>query len=149
MKVNNAAMELSPIQVLVISPSQENRAALQRMLVANGLTPILCGSLLESRHFLEANEIRVVICDDSLPDNGLRSIVEEGRKRPTPLPVIAVSRTGDWKECLDALRIGAFDYLALPPDLREVDRILKLALRETVPRRNLAMTGLVPSARVL
>lgn len=139
MRANKGAEELSPIQVLVISPSQENRFALQNVLVASGLAPILCCSLTESRKFLEDGDIRIVIFDDCPPDNGLQAIVEEMSKRPIPVPVIAVSRTGEWDECLAALRVGAFDYLALPPKRDEVDRVVGLALGDSFPRSGIAV----------
>jgi DNA-binding response OmpR family regulator len=74
MRSDEGAKELSPIEVLVISPSQENRAALQNVLVASGLAPILCSSLSEGRKFLGDDDIGIVIFDDCLPD--------KDRKRP-------------------------------------------------------------------
>jgi sigma-B regulation protein RsbU (phosphoserine phosphatase) len=143
MRANEGGEELSLIQVLVISPSQENRAALRNVLVASGLAPILCSSLSEGRKFLEDDDIRVVIFDDCLPDKGLQSTVEEMAKRPIPVPVIAVSRTGEWDECLAALRVGAFDYMALPPRRDEVDRVLRLALGDSLQRSGRAAAGVV------
>jgi DNA-binding NtrC family response regulator len=143
MRANEGGEELSLIQVLVISPSQENRAALQNVLVASGLAPILCSSLSEGRKFLEDDDIRIVIFDDCLPDKGLQSTVEEMAKRPIPVPVIAVSRTGEWDECLAALRVGAFDYMALPPRRDEVDRVLRLALGDSLQRSGRAVAGVV------
>jgi DNA-binding NtrC family response regulator len=139
MRSDEGAKELSPIEVLVISPSQENRAALQNVLVASGLAPILCSSLSEGRKFLGDDDIGIVIFDDCLPDKDLLSIVEEVGKRPKPLPVIAVSRTGEWGEYLAALRVGAFDYMSLPPQRDEVDRVLRLALGDSFPRSAIAV----------
>ena len=136
MRANSGTEELPPTQVLVISPSQENRAALQGVLVATGLTPILCSSLSEGRRSLEDDDIRIVIFDDCLPNKGLQAIVKETCKRP--VPVIAVSRTGEWDECLAALQVGAFDYMALPPRRDEVDRVLRLALGDSVSRSGIA-----------
>jgi DNA-binding NtrC family response regulator len=143
MRANEGGEELSLIQVLVISPSQENRAALRNVLVASGLAPILCNSLSEGRKFLEDDDIRIVIFDDCLPNKGLQSTVEEMAKRPIPVPVIAVSRTGEWDECLAALRVGAFDYMALPPRRDEVDRVLRLALGDSLQRSGRAVAGVV------
>lgn len=144
MRANNGAEKLSPIQVLVISPSQENRIALQDVLMAIGLEPILCSSLSESRKFQAVDEIRIVMFDDCLHDKGLQSIVEEMGKRPIPVPVIAVSRTGEWHECLAALRVEAFDYMALPPQRDEVKRVLKFALGESFRQNGLAVVGVTP-----
>lgn len=139
MRANKGAEELSPIQVLVIFPSQENRFALQNVLIPSGLAPILCRSVTEGRKFLEDGDIRIVILDDCPPDKGLQAMVEEMSKRPIPVPVIAVSRTGEWDECLAALRVGAFDYLALPPQRDEADRVLRLALSESLRRSGIAV----------
>jgi DNA-binding NtrC family response regulator len=144
MRANSGAEDLSPIQVLVISPSQENRLGLQDVLIASGLVPILCNSLSEGRKILEDEGIRIVMFDDCLHDKGLQSIVEEMGKRPIPVPVIAVSRTGEWHECLAALRVGAFDYMALPPQRDEVKRVLKFALGESFRRNGLAVAGVAP-----
>lgn len=135
MNADEGTKALSAIDVLVISPSKENRTSLQSVLSASGLAPILCDSLSEGRKFLEDDDIRIVIFDDCFADNGLQSIVEELGKRPIPVPVIAVSRTGEWHECLAALRVGAFDYMALPPQRDEVKRVLKLALGERFRRK--------------
>jgi DNA-binding NtrC family response regulator len=143
MRANEGGEELSLIQVLVISPSQENRAALQNVLVASGLAPKLCSSLSEGHKSLEDDDTRIVIFDDCLPDKGLQAIVEEMAKRPIPVPVIAVSRTGEWDECLAALRVGAFDYMALPPRRDEVDRVLRLALGDSLQRSGRAVAGVV------
>lgn len=85
-----------------------------------------------------------MLFDDCLHDKGLQSIVEEMGKRPVPVPVIAVSRTGEWHECLAALRVGAFDYMALPPQRDEVKRVLKFALGESFRRNGLAVAGVAP-----
>lgn len=141
MRAIQKAGELVSIPVLVISPSQENRADLHNVLVASGLRPIVCSSLSEGRQFLEGGHIQLVFFDGCLPDQDLQSLVEEAGKRPKPLPVIAISRTGEWDECLAALRAGAFDYMALPPQREEVDRILKFALGENFQRNGHVVIG--------
>ena len=144
MSADEGTKALSAIDVLVISPSKENRTSLQSVLAASGLAPILCDSLSEGRKFLEDHDIRIVIFDDCFSDNGLQSIVEELGKRPIPVPVIAVSRTGEWHECLAALRVGAFDYMALPPQRDEVKRVLKLALGESFRRKGPVVAEVAP-----
>jgi DNA-binding NtrC family response regulator len=57
------------------------------------------------------------------------------KERTHPIPVIITSRTGGWDEFLKALRQGAFDYLALPPQLEEVKRVLALAHQEAINSR--------------
>jgi len=113
---------------LVISASEENRAALSEALAADGFVPALCGSMAEARKFIEADDTAIVFCDDRLHDGCLKSVVAEVAKQHRSIPVIAVSRTGEWDEYFEALTIGAFDYLSLPPRRDELDRVLASAL---------------------
>lgn len=115
-------------KALVISGSEENRAALSEALAADGFVPAVCSSMAEARKFIESVDTEIVFCDDCLNDGTLRNVVAEVAKRHRPIPVIAVSRTGEWDEYFEALRIGAFDYLSLPLRRDELDRVLASAL---------------------
>lgn len=125
--------EFRPIRALVISSSDENCAALSAVLSSEGLAPILCSSAAEACTMIERDEIAIVFCDDCLPGRCLEKVVAKAGERRNPIPVIAVSRTGEWHEYLEALRIGAFDYLSLPPRRDEWDRVLASALSKGRP----------------
>lgn len=124
------AIGLDSTRALVISASEESRAALSEVLVADGFVPVLCSSMTDARKFIERDDIGIVFCDDCLSDGCLKNVVAEVGKRQRPVPVIAVSRTGEWHEYFEALRAGAFDYLSLPLRRDELDRVLASALRE-------------------
>jgi two-component system, NtrC family, response regulator HydG len=116
------------IKALVISASEENRIALSEALAADGFVPALCSSITEAQKFIESDDTSIVFCDDCVNDGGLKNVVAEVAKRHRPMPVIAVSRTGEWGEYFEALRVGAHDYLSLPLRRDELDRVLASAL---------------------
>lgn len=118
-------------KAVVISASGENGAALSEALAADGFVPALCSSMTEARKFIESDDTAIVFCDDCLHDGTLRNVVAEVSKRHRPIPVIAVSRTGEWGEYFEALRIGAFDYLSLPLRSDELDRVVASALSKS------------------
>lgn len=120
--------EFRPIRALVISSSEENRAALSAVLSSEGLVPILSSSMAEACALIEHGDISIVFCDDCLPGRCLEKVVAKVGERRNLIPVIAVSRTGEWHEYLEALRIGAFDYLSMPPRCDELERVLASAL---------------------
>jgi len=119
------------MKALVISASEETGAALSEALGAEGLVPALCSSVGEALKFMEADDTAIVFCDDCLHNGCLKSVVAEVAERHRTIPVIAVSRTGEWSEYFDALRAGAFDYLSLPLRRDELDRVLASALRKS------------------
>lgn len=127
------ATRLDSTRALVISASEENRAALSEALAADSFEPVLCSSMTDARKFIESDDIGIVFCDDCLSDGCLKNVVAEARERQKPVPVIAVSRTGEWHEYFEALRAGAFDYLSLPLKRDELDRVLVSALSKKRP----------------
>lgn len=120
-------------KALVISASEENRTTLSETLAADGFVPLLCGSMPDARNFLKNDDIAIVFCDDCLSDGCLKNVIAEVGNRRRPVPVIAVSRTGEWDEYFEALHMGAFDYLSLPLRRDELDRVLASALGKERP----------------
>lgn len=133
---NDGNGEFAPAQALVISASEENGAALSAALVFAGLVPVICSSTAQACKLIEGNNIGIIFCDDCLPGYGLEKVVAEVRKRSNRIPVVATSRTGEWAEFLEALRIGALDFLSLPPRQDEVDRVLASVLGNSVRAGN-------------
>lgn len=133
MTATEGMTEFRPTRALVISSSEENRAALSAALSSEGLVPMLCSSMAEACTLIERDEVAIVFCDDCLPGGCLEKVIAKAGERRNPIPVIAVSRTGEWHEYLEALRIGAFDYLSLPPRRDELDRVLTSALSKGRP----------------
>lgn len=138
MTAGEGMTEFRPIRALVISSSEENRAALLAVLSSEGLAPMLCSSMAEACALIEHGEVSIVFCDDCLPGRCLEKVVAKAAEKRNPIPVIAVSRTGEWHEYLEALRIGAFDYLSLPPRRDELDRVLASALSQGRPKAEAA-----------
>ena len=47
--------------------------------------------------------------------------------------MIALSHLWEWDSCVEAISAGAFDYIACPPDSKETERVLRLALEHLEP----------------
>ena len=119
-------------RIAILFNSVENRAELLLAVALAGALPNLCRSFDELKQVVQSDPIAVIVCEDRVPQETFRRILDLTRQSTTPIPIVVASRTGEWEEFLLALRRGAFDYLVLPPQLHEVKRILALALRETV-----------------
>jgi DNA-binding NtrC family response regulator len=118
--------------VLVVFPYSENLDALLKAVAETAkVLPLTCQSFQEAQEVMRYEHIQAIICEDRLSDGALKDILKLANHRNLPIPVIIASRTGEWQEFLRALRQGAFDYIALPPRLEEVRRVLELALAES------------------
>ena len=89
-----------------------------------GLISICCMKFDEARIFMDNEKFGVVFCHETLPDGDFRGVVSAVK----PTPVVVLSRFAEWDHYLAALRAGAFDYIACPPDSAETERILWSAI---------------------
>jgi len=136
-------------EVLVVSSDDEVRRNLAGIVGLCGFEPVLCVTVADSRAVLTRYPICVVVCEEQLADGNYRDLVEAVKRTALDAPVIVVSRLADWNEYLNAVRGGAFDYIALPPRRAEIERTIKSALNERV-RQNQLEAGEVrqPSNRI-
>ena len=113
---------------LVVSSDDQVRRKLAEILGRCGLAPILASTVNESGVALAGHEVFIVLCDDCLVDGSYEDVVKLAGRFNTKLPVIVLSRTGDWPEYLTAIGGGAFDYVPYPPIPQDLQRIIRSAL---------------------
>ena len=111
-------------QVLVISPETEHHEKINAAMHRCGLSSCSCKKFDEARNFLAEQMFSVVLCHDTLPDGDFRDVVAAVK----PTPVVVLSRFAEWEHYIAALRDGAFDYIACPPDSAETERIVRSAI---------------------
>src|ERR1700686_4980745 len=114
-------------QVLVISPEKEHHEKITAAMNRCGLISVCRLKLDEARVFMDKDKFGVVFCHETLPDGDFRGVVSAAR----PTPVVVLSRFAEWDHYLAALRAGAFDYIACPPDFAETERIVWSAIGHT------------------
>lgn len=115
---------------LVVNSDEPVRRKLAEILGKCGITPIFASSVAETGIALAGHEVCIALCNDWLADGNYEDIVKLVGRSEIKVPVIVVSRTGDWPEYLTAISAGAFDYLAYPPIAGDLQRIVRNALQE-------------------
>jgi DNA-binding NtrC family response regulator len=128
LKNPSAARESSGLRVLVTVADSRNRHEIAATMVRCGLQPIPLSTVAESRQVLAQQPVSLVLCEEMLADGSYREILREMDSIATKAPVIVVSRLADWDRYLEAMRWGAFDYLAYPCRPIEVESIVGRAL---------------------
>ena len=118
--------------VLIVSHDKGHRDLLANSASGQGSDAVCCGTIGAAQGSLIRQHFDAVICEDELPDGNFEDLLQYacvplGRK----VPIIVVSRLDDWDSCLTAMRSGAFDYVAFPPQRGEVERSLDMAFAES------------------
>ena len=79
----------------------------------------------------EANEFGVVFSDVKLPDlNGIEVLKEIKRRRPQ-MPVVMVTGHASKETAVEAMRLGAYDYLSKPFNVNDVTTIARRAMERS------------------
>lgn len=119
--------------VLLVDDDIEFVAALSRMLTQSGYrtrSATSTGSALQLLH-RESEGVDLVIADLGLQrESGLDLLLALQGDHPE-LPVILLSASPDATGYLEALRLGAYEYLAKPVDFAELCGVAQRAIRPT------------------
>jgi DNA-binding NtrC family response regulator len=115
---------------LVVGADGEICAILGEALLLCGIAPTLAASISASRQHLATGKFSMVLCQDHLPDGRYSDLLRLNQQTGKSVPVIVVSRTGDWQDYFTAVDLGAQDFLAYPLIPGELQRILRGFLAE-------------------
>ena len=116
------------LQALVASSDPEIRETLKGMLARGGMEALFSSTAEEAEAILFRHPISLVFCEERLPDGSFRDVLGEVKRSARLVPVVVVSRLGDWDKYLEALRLGVHDYIAFPFQRAEVESTINQAL---------------------
>ena len=116
-------------EVLVAASSPENRSALTRVLLAMGVQTAISSSVREARAILSAKPVSLVFCEEKFADGNYQDVLRAVKKLATKAPVVVSSPSHDWNEYLEALRLGAFEFIDGPVRALDVEMIVRYARR--------------------
>ena len=80
---------------------------------------------------LVSQKVDLVLLDVIMPDRGGLELLKEIQGLYPDLPVIMISASSSLRPVVEAMRVGAFDYVAKPFDVQELLRIVKRCLEST------------------
>lgn len=129
---------MSGLQVLVACSHVQKRSALVAILVECGLKATTAANFREVRAVLTQNQVHLVFCEDDLPGGGFRGVLRLTKAIGSGAPVVVCSLLSDLDEYLEAMGLGAFDFIAPPYRGAEVESIVN-SVRQTYLSR--AMGG--------
>jgi len=121
------------LTILVVEDQNREREALSRMLKSEGYRTIGASNRPEAVRAFK-DPVDLVVCDLRLgTDNGLE-VLKDWRDTKPSVPVLMVTAYGDIHSAVEAMKLGASDYLTKPlkPDelLMLLNRYLPMRARE-------------------
>ncbi|MFK5957359.1 MAG: sigma-54 dependent transcriptional regulator [Lutibacter sp.] len=74
------------------------------------------------------NDYDLILCDIKMPKMDGMEVLEKVKKIKSEIPIVMISGHGDLDIAVNAMRLGAFDYISKPPDLNRLLNTVRNAL---------------------
>lgn len=118
--------------ILIIDDEKAIRNVLKEILVNEGFTVEEASDGEEGLKKFMAGTFDVVLCDIKMPRLDGIEFLQKVMESASEVPVIIISGHGNIETAVDAVKKGAFDYIAKPPDLNRLLITIRNALDRTV-----------------
>jgi len=119
------------MRILVIEDENELRELLGRALKKQGHAVDLCADGIDGLFYATEYPIDLAIVDLGLPGRSGMEIVREVRQRELVYPILVLTARSDWQDKVQALELGADDYVTKPFRLEEVLARVQALLRRS------------------
>ena len=118
-------------RILVVEDNDDAGESLQKLLeTALGVSVDLVADGVRALEMLTESPYSVVITDLRLPNLSGMDLLREVQNKSLPVTVIVTTGHGSIDEAVEAMRIGAYDFLTKPPDPEHLCLLVQRALRE-------------------
>jgi two-component system nitrogen regulation response regulator GlnG len=113
---------------LVIDDEPADRALLEGLLEKQGHEVLTAETAAEGLDLLRNKQPDVAILDILLPDENGLEVYTQMRALDGKLPIVFVTASGSSSTAIEAMQLGALDYLTKPLNVAEVKRVVERAL---------------------
>ncbi len=119
------------MRILVIEDEEALRELLGRALKREGFAVDLAADGTDGMHIATEYPVDLAIIDLGLPGHSGMEILREVRKRELKYPVLVLTARSDWQDKVQALELGADDYVTKPFRLEELMARVNALLRRS------------------
>ena len=127
-KIMETEPNKEPFHILVLDDEHSIRWVLERTLTQAGYIPHLATDAPEARQLLRKHAIRLALVDINLPGlDGLSFTREILQEYPYLLTIVMTGQSTMYNT-VEAMKAGAFDYVAKPFNIDEIEKLVKSAL---------------------
>ncbi|MDX9698719.1 MAG: sigma-54 dependent transcriptional regulator [Rhodocyclaceae bacterium] len=115
--------------VLVVDDEDDIRELLELSFMRMGLACESAGTLEDARTLLKEKSFRLCLTDMRLPDGNGLDLVADIQAHYPGLPVAVISAYGSIETAIRALKLGAFDFVTKPVELKALRELVTHALK--------------------
>jgi DNA-binding NtrC family response regulator len=118
-------------RILVVDDEENARIGLSRLLAKEGFIVDSVSNGYEALNYLRQQDVNLIVTDINMPEmNGINFLKELNKSFPKS-NVIMVTAYGGVESYIEAMNLGAFEYINKPVKMDELKSILKKIFKET------------------
>jgi two-component system response regulator AtoC len=122
-------------RVLVLEDEASLREILCETLRERGHEPLAAASLVEGQEALDSADLDVAIIDLQLPDGSGIELLRRIREEQLAVEGIVLTGHADVGSAIEAMKLGAYDYLVKPLRIDELEALVEKAYEKASLRR--------------
>src|SRR5216683_7271388 len=118
-------------RILLAEDSDRTRQSLKELLLADSQLEVdTVSNGEEAVKALEKQIYSIGLFDLKMPGLGGMRLIEEIQKQKIPVTIIVMTGYGSINEAVQAMRLGAYDFLTKPIDVQHLRLVINRALRD-------------------
>ncbi len=123
-------MGKQPKRILVVDDEENARIGLTRLLSHEGFLVDSVANGYEALNYLRQQEVNLIISDINMPEmNGITFLKELNKNFPKS-NVIMITAYGGVESYIEAMNLGAFEYINKPVKIEELKSIIRKIFKE-------------------
>ena len=134
---------------LIIDDEKDILSLLAITLRRMGIESIKASTVAEAIATLDKQTFDLCLTDLRLPDGSGLDIVKHVQKAHSNVPIAVITAFGDPQTAVDALKMGAFDYVAKPIELEQLKSIINSSIKLSNPKPQFGFTSNNPVDELL
>jgi two-component system, response regulator, stage 0 sporulation protein F len=119
-----------PKRILLVDDEENARIGLSRLLTNEGFIVDSVSNGFEALSYLRQQEVNLIISDINMPEMNGISFLKELNKSFPQSNVIMITAYGGVESYIEAMNLGAFEYINKPVKIDELKSILKKIFKE-------------------
>ena len=115
-------------RLLVVDDEPNMRSMLSDILESEGHEAVTCGEAEEALALLEREGFDAGILDLNLPGISGMEMLRRLKERTSPIPIIMITAYGTIDAAVEAMRLGAYDFIIKPFDISRIVQTISKCL---------------------
>ena len=115
------------LSILIVDDEEDIRLYLGDALSQDGFEVYTAKNGREGIGLVQQHSIDMVLLDLNLPDIGGLEVLKEIKRTDVHSAIIIITAFGDIRSAVEAMRLGAYDYLTKPFDIEDIQLVIKRA----------------------